>query len=100
MLTNRTVVAPFMIRPNMLWSNYWGNIASNGFYARSRDYNEIVGYKRLYVRMHQFIPCSESFAMLTGVYGMPHILVMQCCSTVNGWLLIPQSFKVTILTLT
>ncbi|XP_065890030.1 multifunctional procollagen lysine hydroxylase and glycosyltransferase LH3-like isoform X2 [Dysidea avara] len=47
MQLNRTVVAPFMIRPNMLWSNYWGNIASNGFYARSRDYNEIVGYNRL-----------------------------------------------------
>ena len=38
-----------MIRPYKLWSNYWGNIANNGFYARSRDYNELIGYERMYV---------------------------------------------------
>jgi len=58
----RTVLAPFMTRPNLLWSNYWGNIANNGFYARSRDYNEIVGYKRLYVS--QYYPIN----VLDGIY--------------------------------
>ena len=37
------------MRPFKLWSNYWGNIANNGFYARSRDYNELIGYERKYV---------------------------------------------------
>ena len=43
---DRNVVVPLMIRPFKLWSNYWGNIANNGFYARSRDYNELIGFQR------------------------------------------------------
>ena len=43
---NRAVVAPVLIRPNTLWSNFWGALSSQGFYARSRDYIKIVENKR------------------------------------------------------
>lgn len=39
---NRPVVAPLMIRPYQAWSNFWGSLTSDGFYARSIDYMDIV----------------------------------------------------------
>ncbi|XP_071545280.1 procollagen-lysine,2-oxoglutarate 5-dioxygenase 1-like isoform X2 [Panulirus ornatus] len=43
---NRNVVAPMMIRPYKAWSNFWGAITHDGFYARSMDYMEIVQNNR------------------------------------------------------
>lgn len=43
---NRNVVAPFLIRPYKAWSNFWGALTSEGFYARSMDYMEIVQSNR------------------------------------------------------
>ncbi len=31
---NRDVVAPMMIRPYTAWSNFWGALSKDGFYAR------------------------------------------------------------------
>ena len=45
---NRPVVAPMMIRPYKAWSNFWGSLTSDGFYARSMDYMEIVQNDRRY----------------------------------------------------
>ena len=42
----RTIVAPLMVRPGAMWSNFWGSIAANGFYARSSDYQDLVTYER------------------------------------------------------
>merc|ERR1719347_2381893 len=42
----REVVAPMMIRPYTAWSNFWGYLSSDGFYARSFDYMEIVNSNR------------------------------------------------------
>jgi len=39
---NRPVLAPMIIRPYQAWSNFWGSLTSDGFYARSIDYMEIV----------------------------------------------------------
>lgn len=39
---NRTVVAPIMLRHNKVWSNFWGELTKDGFYARSNDYMDIV----------------------------------------------------------
>ncbi|XP_066261630.1 procollagen-lysine,2-oxoglutarate 5-dioxygenase [Euwallacea similis] len=39
---NRTVVAPLLIRPGKSWSNFWGSLSKDGFYARSNDYMDIV----------------------------------------------------------
>ncbi|KAH9399042.1 Procollagen-lysine,2-oxoglutarate 5-dioxygenase 1 [Tyrophagus putrescentiae] len=43
---NRTVVAPLLTRPNELWSNFWGALTHDGFYARSTDYIQIVKNER------------------------------------------------------
>lgn len=44
--TNRTIVAPLLNRPTKLWSNFWGSITSDGFYARSQDYVDLVKRER------------------------------------------------------
>ena len=38
----RDVVSPLLVRPEKMFSNFWGDLASDGFYARSRDYTAIV----------------------------------------------------------
>jgi hypothetical protein len=43
---NKSVIAPLMRRINKLWSNFWGDISSDGFYARSRDYFQLVQGER------------------------------------------------------
>lgn len=42
----RGIVAPLLVRPYKMWSNYWGAIMDDGFYARSFDYMEIVKNER------------------------------------------------------
>lgn len=43
---NRPIIAPMVFKAGKLWSNFWGELTSEGFYARSDDYIEIVKYKR------------------------------------------------------
>lgn len=42
----RGIVAPLLIRPYKAWSNFWGAITVDGFYARSFDYMEIIKNER------------------------------------------------------
>ncbi|XP_076180900.1 procollagen lysyl hydroxylase isoform X1 [Ptiloglossa arizonensis] len=42
----RGIVAPLLVRPDKMWSNFWGAITDSGFYARSFDYMEIVKNER------------------------------------------------------
>lgn len=42
----RAVVAPLLVRPEKMFSNFWGDLASDGFYARSRDYLTIIANER------------------------------------------------------
>ncbi|KAL5013601.1 hypothetical protein ScPMuIL_007871 [Solemya velum] len=44
---NRTVLAPMMTRVGKLWSNFWGAINQQGFYARSEDYTDIAENRRI-----------------------------------------------------
>lgn len=45
---NRTVVAPLLPRPGKAWSNFWGALTTDGYYARSADYMDIVhNHKRI-----------------------------------------------------
>lgn len=44
---NRNFISPVLTRPEKVWSNFWGALSSQGFYARSSDYMEIVGRKIL-----------------------------------------------------
>uniref|UniRef100_A0A7N8WSP2 Procollagen-lysine,2-oxoglutarate 5-dioxygenase 1 n=1 Tax=Mastacembelus armatus TaxID=205130 RepID=A0A7N8WSP2_9TELE len=39
---NLPVVAPMITRPGRLWSNFWGALSADGYYARSEDYVDIV----------------------------------------------------------
>ncbi|OQV13853.1 Procollagen-lysine,2-oxoglutarate 5-dioxygenase 3 [Hypsibius exemplaris] len=39
---NRTLLAPMMVRPGKMWSNFWGALSDEGFYSRSEDYGEIL----------------------------------------------------------
>ena len=39
-------VVPIMSRFGKLWSNFWGSVANDGYYARSDDYVEIVENRR------------------------------------------------------
>ncbi|KAG8180910.1 hypothetical protein JTE90_020138 [Oedothorax gibbosus] len=43
---NRKFIAPLLVRPNRLWSNFWGSLSTDGFYARSVDYVDVVKKKR------------------------------------------------------
>jgi len=43
---NRDVVAPMLYRPYSAWSNFWGSLSPDGYYARSFDYMEIVNNDR------------------------------------------------------
>merc|ERR1719427_1119046 len=39
---NRTILAPMMSKYQKFWSNFWGDISADGYYARSPDYLDIV----------------------------------------------------------
>uniref|UniRef100_A0A1I7X073 procollagen-lysine 5-dioxygenase n=1 Tax=Heterorhabditis bacteriophora TaxID=37862 RepID=A0A1I7X073_HETBA len=41
------IVAPMVGQPGKAFTNFWGAIASNGYYARSEDYMAIVHGKRI-----------------------------------------------------
>lgn len=45
----RRVLAPLLSRPGQLWSNFWGALSPEGFYARAQDYVDIVQGKRRWV---------------------------------------------------
>ncbi|KAK2583072.1 hypothetical protein KPH14_009104 [Odynerus spinipes] len=42
----RDIVAPLLVRPFKAWSNFWGAVTDDGFYARSFDYMEIIKNER------------------------------------------------------
>lgn len=52
---NRSIIAPMLKRPGKAWSNFWGALSSDGFYARSEDYMDIIEYKKV------------------GLWNVPHI---------------------------
>uniref|UniRef100_A0A4W3H928 procollagen-lysine 5-dioxygenase n=2 Tax=Callorhinchus milii TaxID=7868 RepID=A0A4W3H928_CALMI len=39
---NRKIIAPMVIRSGKLWSNFWGALSPDGYYARSEDYIDII----------------------------------------------------------
>lgn len=44
---NRKVIAPMLSRHGKLWSNFWGALSPDEYYARSEDYVELVQRKRV-----------------------------------------------------
>uniref|UniRef100_A0A8C5HWV4 Procollagen-lysine,2-oxoglutarate 5-dioxygenase 1 n=1 Tax=Gouania willdenowi TaxID=441366 RepID=A0A8C5HWV4_GOUWI len=41
------IVAPMITRIGRLWSNFWGALSADGYYARSEDYVDIVQERRV-----------------------------------------------------
>lgn len=54
--TNVSILAPLLTRPLKLWSNFWGSLNDEGFYARSFDYVDLIKQER------------------TGLWNVPHIM--------------------------
>lgn len=67
---NRTVIAPLLMRPGKLWSNFWGSLSPDGFYARSDDYVDIVEGEKIGLWN---IPYMSSSYLIHG-YKIPDIL--------------------------
>uniref|UniRef100_A0A7M4F8Y5 Procollagen-lysine,2-oxoglutarate 5-dioxygenase 1 n=1 Tax=Crocodylus porosus TaxID=8502 RepID=A0A7M4F8Y5_CROPO len=44
---NKQVIAPLVSRHGKLWSNFWGALSPEGYYARSEDYVDIVQRRRV-----------------------------------------------------
>nr|XP_021504831.1 procollagen-lysine,2-oxoglutarate 5-dioxygenase 1 [Meriones unguiculatus] len=44
---NKNIIAPLMTRHGRLWSNFWGALSADGYYARSEDYVDIVQGRRV-----------------------------------------------------
>ncbi|XP_032238618.2 multifunctional procollagen lysine hydroxylase and glycosyltransferase LH3 isoform X2 [Nematostella vectensis] len=44
---NRPLLVPKMSKHAKLWSNFWGTIGDDGYYARAEDYIDIVEYRRV-----------------------------------------------------
>ncbi|CAB1416209.1 unnamed protein product [Pleuronectes platessa] len=44
---NRKIIGPVVTRHGKLWSNFWGALSLDGYYARSEDYVDIVQRKRI-----------------------------------------------------
>uniref|UniRef100_A0A095A392 Calcium uptake protein 1-like protein, mitochondrial n=1 Tax=Schistosoma haematobium TaxID=6185 RepID=A0A095A392_SCHHA len=41
---NRSIIAPLLTIRGKAWSNFWGALDADGFYARSSDYMDIIYY--------------------------------------------------------
>ncbi|XP_067251473.1 procollagen-lysine,2-oxoglutarate 5-dioxygenase 1 isoform X3 [Chanodichthys erythropterus] len=44
---NKPFIAPMMTKPGRLWTNFWGALSADGYYARSEDYVDIVQGRRM-----------------------------------------------------
>ncbi|XP_048397961.1 procollagen-lysine,2-oxoglutarate 5-dioxygenase 2 isoform X2 [Stegostoma tigrinum] len=44
---NRKIIAPVITQYKKLWSNFWGALSPDGYYARSEDYVDIVEGNRV-----------------------------------------------------
>ena len=42
MQRNKSIIAPLVLIPGKYWSNFWGQVAPDGFYSRSFDYFDII----------------------------------------------------------
>lgn len=71
----RDVTAPLLVRPEKMFSNFWGDIASDGFYARSRDYISIIHHERrcVHVTILSLSYTAPSVHLTRGVWNVPFI---------------------------
>ena len=74
---NRSVLAPALTKYDKLWSNFWGALSDDGFYARSDDYISIVKGERKYVDILNKMKFSYliffAAAATRGLWNVPYI---------------------------
>ena len=68
-VTFRDVIAPMLTRPGKLWSNFWGALSSDGYYARSFDYLDIISNERrsvngFFTHLHPSASLSSAYSNL------------------------------------
>ncbi|CAB0034687.1 unnamed protein product [Trichogramma brassicae] len=89
----RGIVAPLLVRPFKAWSNFWGAITDDGFYARSTDYMDIIHNERRDRQTYLYSgfasapgPTSscQNFLRTEGLWNVPFI---SNCYLVNATLL-------------
>lgn len=44
---NKSILSPMVSRVQEFWSNFWGALSKDGFYARSEDYIDLVQRRRI-----------------------------------------------------
>ncbi|VDK32099.1 unnamed protein product [Taenia asiatica] len=62
---NRNVMAPLLTRIGKLWSNFWGALNHDGYYARSFDYVDIINRKKKQVH--------PTPMLLQGIWNVPFV---------------------------
>uniref|UniRef100_A0A8I6GFD5 Procollagen-lysine,2-oxoglutarate 5-dioxygenase 1 n=1 Tax=Rattus norvegicus TaxID=10116 RepID=A0A8I6GFD5_RAT len=88
---NKNVIAPLMTRHGRLWSNFWGALSADGYYARSEDYVDIVQGRRVFNLVESgcgALPpssgvCREVFMFLTNRHTFGHLLSLDNYQTTH-----------------
>jgi GR25 family glycosyltransferase involved in LPS biosynthesis len=44
--SDKSIIAPILVKPDSWWTNFWGDLKETGFYKRSHDYKLIIDRKR------------------------------------------------------
>lgn len=70
MLFYSNILAPLVVQPKKLFSNFWGAVSSSGYYARSSDYVDIVEGRLVGYWNVPFI----ASAVLISKHKLPHLL--------------------------
>ncbi|EJW87992.1 procollagen-lysine [Wuchereria bancrofti] len=70
---NSEILAPLVGQPHKLFTNFWGAISSNGYYARSENYLDIIDHKEVGIWNVPFINsiliiAKEKLASLSNAY--------------------------------
>ncbi|KAL3124044.1 hypothetical protein niasHT_005636 [Heterodera trifolii] len=76
----RAILAPLLLRPDTVYSNFWGAVSESGYYARSFDYLDIIHGKSpahvwnvpfigaaIFVSKRKFEALSKAFVLNGGV---------------------------------
>ncbi|KAM7543176.1 hypothetical protein Aperf_G00000010653 [Anoplocephala perfoliata] len=70
---NRNVIAPMLTRIGKLWSNFWGDLNNDGYYARSPDYIDIVNRRQLGIWNVPFVSNCYMFSRWTARQLVNHL---------------------------
>ena len=67
-----------------MWSNFWGAVASDGFYARSPDYSDIVQGSIRWAELEVGLCVRECSSLMTGACDGLFIVYCDNCDESDG----------------